>query len=154
MTMAPLILNSCIGQPPCLFECWIQVTQCSPACLVLFSAFLISVSALPLPGILLFQIPLLLVQFFTFILYVDGLKLIKAYQTWNLLSAVEYICSYQFQHTSMQMKCAWVASMFDFNFVRIHDLVLCNSFLTNAVLRRAASFTSSVDTVLLLACLK
>lgn len=66
-------------------------TAALPARLHLFSAFLICVSALPLPSILLFQIPLLLVQFLTFILYVAGLKWIKANPTWNLLSAVEYI---------------------------------------------------------------
>lgn len=53
-----------------------KVRHCRSACVLsLFSALLLlCVSALPLPGILLFQIPLVLVQFFTFILYVDRLK--------------------------------------------------------------------------------
>lgn len=78
MSMIPVKTRnslSCINQPSCLFECWAQVRHCRPACVLsLFSAFLLSLSALPLPSILLFQIPLLLVQFFTSILYVDGLK--------------------------------------------------------------------------------
>ncbi len=78
VSMTPVMTRnslSCINQASCLFECWAQVRHCRPACVLsLFSAFLLSVSALPLASILLFQIPLLLVQFFTFILYVDGLK--------------------------------------------------------------------------------
>lgn len=70
---------SCISESSCSFECWARVRHCRLAfVLSLFSAVLLSVSALPLPSTLLFQIPLLLGQFFAFILYVDGLKLIKA----------------------------------------------------------------------------
>lgn len=77
MAMAPLTrnLSSCISKLYCSFECWQPVRPGSSAgVLSLFSALLLSVSAFPLPSILLFQIPLLLDQFFTFIMYVDRLK--------------------------------------------------------------------------------
>lgn len=57
----------------------------------LFPAFLICVSALPLPRTLLFRILLLPVQFLAFILYIFGLEEIKANPTLNLLCAVQYI---------------------------------------------------------------
>ena len=77
ITVAPLMTLNChvLVSLHVYLNVGCKVRHCRPACVLsLFSAVLLSVYALPLPRILLFQIPLLLVQVFTFILYVDRLK--------------------------------------------------------------------------------
>lgn len=98
----------------------------------LFPAFLIYVSALPLPRTLLFRILLLPVQFLALILYIFGLKQIKANPTLNLLCAVQYI-----------LKCGVSVVLLDIESVRTYQCSTASSQKLYIICRHCSSFAMS-----------